>query len=207
MTSGLIDLTKKLTEHEECGRLTMDRIEGIKSHLELMKDYRNDYCNADVVPDFEYLLTALAEKDDEINHHRLVLGESAKSEASKDKRIAELREKVKRLESLNAEIETYIPNYRKHCAEAQVRARAAEGERDTLKVGMEEYAYYELLAVSGELDADDAGENVIKLMRKGIATTALAAIKKEPCGRCGGNGKIEEHAHLYNCPECDQGKE
>ena len=68
----------------------MDRIEGIKSHLELMKDYRNDYCNADVVPDFEYLLTALAEKDDEIKHHLLVLGESAKSEAAKDERIKEL---------------------------------------------------------------------------------------------------------------------
>ena len=156
---------------------------------------------------YKVLLTALAEKDDEINHHLLVLGESAKSEAEKDKRIeelidalaalevlvsrgraqiavmggagdrltsenaelrekwhsfskatlgewaelkkerdtlkeevAELREKVKGLEALNADIESYIPNYRKHCAEAQVRARAAEAERDTLKDAMVEIA-------------------------------------------------------------------
>ncbi len=93
----------------------------------------------------DIIKAALAEKDDEINHHLLVLGESAKSETAKDKRNEELsvevvglREKVKRLESLNAEIETYIPNYRKHCAEAQVRARAAEAERDTLKTALEE---------------------------------------------------------------------
>ncbi len=40
------------------------------------------------------LLTTLAEKDDEIKHHLLVLGESAKSEASQGKRIEEATSQV-----------------------------------------------------------------------------------------------------------------
>ena len=65
----------------------MDRIEEIRARREEQKTVPKEYQQRWPVESIDQLLTALAEKDDEIKHHLLVLGESATSEAEKDKRI------------------------------------------------------------------------------------------------------------------------
>ena len=94
-----------VTDTEYCNRLRDDYPENAHMDDDELRDFYADgrkYSTlwdhiGDAYEDYEPLadsyfdlLTALAEKDDEINHHLLVLGESAKSEAEKDKRIEEL---------------------------------------------------------------------------------------------------------------------
>ena len=94
-----------VTDTEYCNRLRDDYPENAHMDDDELRDFYADgrkYSTlwdhiGDAYEDYEPLadsyfdlLTALAEKDDEINHHLLVLGESAKSEAAKDERIKEL---------------------------------------------------------------------------------------------------------------------
>ena len=98
-----------VTDTEYCNRLRDDYPENAHMDDDELRDFYADgrkYSTlwdhiGDAYEDYEPLadsyfdlLTALAEKDDEITHHLLVLGESAKSEASQGKRIEEATSQV-----------------------------------------------------------------------------------------------------------------
>ena len=76
----------------------MDRIEELSARLAEVEAHNvrlMEHVKGQDVFEQQYK-SALASKDDEITHHLLVLGESATSEAEKDKRIEELEALVSR---------------------------------------------------------------------------------------------------------------
>ena len=144
--------------------------------------------------DIPYLLTALAEKDDEITHHLLVLGESAKSEAEKDKRIEELEILITGHEPTSVEMAyDLLTDERDKCLveiDGMKRELADRGQDHAKLLDRLEHRERELQAYTySNIDEKTALESKITLLEAVVklgwhAPGCLARDNDGPCSGC-----------------------